>query len=66
MKNRKNDRSDASLQVYYKAIFIVRSGARPPIREAILPRSISLRGMVSKRGPHCPSTRSQEGSWKPS
>ena len=36
MKNRKNDRSDASLQVDHLGdVHGSRSGARPPIREAI-------------------------------
>jgi len=39
-----------------------RSGTRPPIREAILPRSPP--GMVAKRGRRSPSTMSRVGSWK--
>jgi hypothetical protein len=59
MKNRKNDRSDASLQLDHRAMFIVPVGARPPIKEGYLCLAPSSPlGMVSERGgiivpPHC-------------
>jgi hypothetical protein len=49
VKNQKNDNNDASLQV--DPMGDVRrslSGARPPVREAILPRSLPV--MVSEKG----------------
>jgi len=51
VKNYKNDRSDASLQVDHLGnVRESRSGARPPIREAIMPRSLSSYRMVSETG----------------
>jgi len=49
VKNQKNDNNDASLQVDPLGdVRRFRTGARPPVREAIIPRSLS--GMVSEKG----------------
>lgn len=54
VKNRKNERNDTSFRVDHLGDgHGSRSGASPPIREAVLPRSLSLRGLVGgDRGVH--------------
>jgi hypothetical protein len=51
VKNRKNDMSDASLQVDFLGdVRGFRSGARSPIREAFIPRFLPLENGERKGG----------------
>ena len=62
MKNHKNDRIDASLQVDHMGMFMVPVWS-PSSHQGGYPASLPP-GMVAKRGRRSPSTMSRVGSWK--